>query len=109
MLKKSELKRRDSYLNKLIAFRDTEPVKVITGIRGCGKQSLLKLMVNYLKDSGVDESQIIEMNFESFEFRRMTVEDFYFLVFYAISFSFVLFAIYLQIHHLQRNWNLLNR
>lgn len=80
MLKKSELKRRDSYLNKLIAFRDTEPVKVITGIRRCGKSSLLKLMVNYLKDSGVDESQIIEMNFESFEFRRMTVEDFYFFV-----------------------------
>jgi len=80
MLKKSELKRRDSYLNKLIAFRDTEPVKVITGIRRCGKSSLLKLMVNYLKDSGVDESQIIEMNFESFEFRRMTAEDFYFFV-----------------------------
>ncbi|WP_407376464.1 ATP-binding protein [Methanobrevibacter sp.] len=80
MLKKSELKRRDSYLNKLIAFRDTEPIKVITGIRRCGKSSLLKLMVNYLKDSGVDESQIIEMNFESFEFRRMTVEDFYFFV-----------------------------
>ncbi|MBQ6997664.1 MAG: AAA family ATPase, partial [Oscillospiraceae bacterium] len=80
MLKKSDLKRRDSYLNKLIAFRDTEPVKVITGVRRCGKSSLLKLMVNYLKDSGVDESQIIEMNFESFEFRRMTVEDFYFFV-----------------------------
>ena len=80
MLKKSELKRRDSYLNKLIAFRDTEPVKIITGIRRCGKSSLLKLMVNYRKDSGIDESQIIEMNFESFEFRRMTVEDFYFFV-----------------------------
>ena len=77
---KSELKRRDSYLNKLIAFRDTELVKVITGVRRYGKSSLLKLMVNYLKDSGVDESQIIEMNFESFEFRRMTVEDFYFFV-----------------------------
>lgn len=38
------LKQRDQYLNKLIAFQDTEPVKVVTGIRRCGKCSLLKLM-----------------------------------------------------------------
>ena len=38
----NELKKRDIYLNKLIAFQDTEPVKVITGIRRCGKSSLLR-------------------------------------------------------------------
>ncbi len=38
-------KNRDLYLNKLIAFQDTEPVKVVTGIRRCGKSSLLKLMI----------------------------------------------------------------
>ena len=37
MLKSTNLKRRDTYLNKLIGFQDTEPVKVITGIRRCGK------------------------------------------------------------------------
>ena len=31
-----ELKKRDLYLNKIIAFQDTEPVKVVTGIRRCG-------------------------------------------------------------------------
>ena len=41
MLKSTNLKRRDTYLNKLIGFQDTEPVKVITGIRRCGKSSLL--------------------------------------------------------------------
>ena len=41
----SELRRRDLYLNRLIAFQDTEPVKIITGIRRCGKSSLMKLMV----------------------------------------------------------------
>lgn len=71
------LKKRDSYLNKLIAFRDTEPVKVVTGIRRCGKSSLLKLMVVHLKETGVEENQIIEMNFESHEFRRMTADEFY--------------------------------
>ena len=72
-----ELKKRDIYLKKLIAFQDTEPVKVVTGIRRCGKSSLLKLMIAHLKDSGISEEQIIEMNFESFDFSRMTVEELY--------------------------------
>lgn len=63
------LKQRDQYLNKLIAFQDTEPVKVVTGIRRCGKSSLLKLMAAHLRDSGVEAGQIIEMNFESYEFK----------------------------------------
>lgn len=77
MIENRELKRRDEYLNKLIAFRDTEPVKVVTGIRRCGKSSLLKLMVEHLKETGVTAEQIIEMNFESHEFKKMSVDDFY--------------------------------
>ena len=50
-----DLKNRDLYLNKLISFCDMEPVKVITGIRRCGKSSLLKLMVKYLKEKGIEE------------------------------------------------------
>ena len=77
MIESHELKRRDIYLNKLIGFRDTEPVKVVTGIRRCGKSSLLKLMIQHLKDTGVLPGQIIEMNFESFDFRGMGAEDIY--------------------------------
>lgn len=77
MIESHELKRRDIYLNKLIGFRDTEPVKVVTGIRRCGKSSLLKLMIQHLKDTGVMPEQIIEMNFESFDFRGMGAEDIY--------------------------------
>ena len=73
----SELRRRDLYLNRLIAFQDTEPVKIITGIRRCGKSSLMKLMVLHLRQSGVSDDQIIEMNFESMDFRRMTAEELY--------------------------------
>lgn len=77
MIDTHKLKKRDLYLNKIIAFRDTEPVKVVTGIRRCGKSSLLKLMVEHLKETGVAEEQIIEMNFESHEFKKMSADEFY--------------------------------
>ena len=69
MIESHELKNRDRYLKKLIGFQDTEPVKVITGIRRCGKSSLLKLMVRHLRETGVQSEQIVEMNFESHDFR----------------------------------------
>lgn len=71
MIDTHELKKRDLYLNKIIAFQDTEPVKVVTGIRRCGKSSLLKLMILHLKETGITDDQILEMNFESFAFRNM--------------------------------------
>lgn len=70
-------KNRDLYLNKLIAFQDTEPVKVITGIRRCGKSILLKLMVQHLLESGVSREQIVEMNFESYAFKDMSSDGLY--------------------------------
>lgn len=77
MIESHKLKNRDRYLKKLIGFQDSEPVKVITGIRRCGKSSLLKLMVAHLKDSGIAPEQIVEMNFESHDFRNMTSDDVY--------------------------------
>lgn len=71
------LKKRDFYLKKLIAFQDTEPVKVITGIRRCGKSSIMKLMIRHLRESGISDEQIIAMNFESMEYRSMDVKSFY--------------------------------
>lgn len=77
MIESHELKNRDRYLKKLIGFQDTEPVKVITGIRRCGKSSLLKLMVRHLLETGVQQEQIVEMNFESHDFRSMTSDEVY--------------------------------
>ena len=76
-MKYNNLKERNIYLNQLIAFKDTEPVKVITGIRRCGKSSLLKLMQEYLLKSGVGKDQIISMNFESLEFHDINYKDLY--------------------------------
>lgn len=72
-----KLRPRNIYLNQLIAFKDKEPVKVITGIRRCGKSSLLKLMQEYLLNSGVKQNQIIVINFESLEFQELNYKELY--------------------------------
>lgn len=77
MMSVRALKPRDFYLNKLIAFKDTEPVKVVTGIRRCGKSSLLKLMIAWLKEQGISDDAIVEMNFESFAYNDMSADDVY--------------------------------
>lgn len=78
MLKQeAQLYQRRVYLNKLIAFQDTEPVKIITGIRRCGKSSLLKLMIKHLLEQGITHEQIIFVNFESVQFSNMSVRELY--------------------------------
>ena len=63
MIDTHELKKRDLYLNKIIAFQDTELVKVVTGIRRCGKYSLLKLMTLHLKETGITDTEHIAVVF----------------------------------------------
>ncbi len=59
---------RAQYLNKLINWKDKPIIKVITGVRRCGKSSLLLLFKDYLKDNQVQDQHIIHMNFESMLF-----------------------------------------
>lgn len=72
-----ELKPRKQYLDKLIAFQGMGLIKVVTGIRRCGKSSLLKLMMEYLRERGVHETQIVSMNFESIQFSEMDSKAMY--------------------------------
>ena len=69
------LMKRQQYLNKLLSFQDSEMIKVITGIRRCGKSSMLKLMIDELKRQGKSENQILSINFESMEFSSMTPQE----------------------------------
>ena len=63
--------KRDYYLNKLIAKKHNGLIKVITGIRRCGKSYLLfTLFKNYLTESGVADDHIIEIPFDSFENKK---------------------------------------
>lgn len=59
---------RIEYLERLIAFKDKQVIKIITGIRRCGKSTLLEMFQTYLLGSGVDEEQIIAINFEDYDF-----------------------------------------
>ena len=72
-----KLKNRDYYLNQLISFKDTSSIKIVTGIRRCGKSKLLDLMINYLLSVGIKKEQIIKINFESLKFSDMTYSEVY--------------------------------
>ena len=63
---------RDEYLNVLKRFKDKVLIKVITGIRRCGKSTLLEMFQDYLKENGVEESQIISINLEDLEYNFIT-------------------------------------
>lgn len=63
---------RPEYLNQLIEHKDVDLVKIVTGIRRCGKSSLLDLFHEHLLNSGVNEDHIIHMNLESLKYRNIT-------------------------------------
>lgn len=63
---------RKEYLSKLISFKDKHIIKVITGIRRCGKSTLLDLFKEHLKSVGVEDNQIISINFENINFDFLT-------------------------------------
>lgn len=63
---------RKEYLNKLIAFKDKQIIKVVTGIRRCGKSTLLELYQQWLKNQGVEMNQILSVNFEDLDYEELT-------------------------------------
>lgn len=67
----SELINRPEYLNQLIQNKDVDLVKIVTGIRRCGKSSLLDLFHQHLLNHGVADSNIIHMNLESLRYRDL--------------------------------------
>lgn len=62
---------RDGYLSILKNFKDQQIIKVITGIRRCGKSTLLEIYQDYLKGNGVQENQIISINFENADYEEL--------------------------------------
>ena len=72
------LYQRQTYIDKLLSVRDNGLVKVITGMRRCGKSCLLQLFSEQLEQLGIASSHIVSINFESYEYEAVrTHRDLY--------------------------------
>jgi predicted AAA+ superfamily ATPase len=67
-----KMKNRQSYLNTLLEFLDKEVIKVIVGVRRCGKSTLLKLFTEELIKRKIPKENILHINFESMRYRDIT-------------------------------------
>ena len=72
-----ELIERTEYLEELIRWKDQDLIKVITGIRRCGKSTLFELFIDYLKNNNVSEDQIININLEDVDYHFENYKDLY--------------------------------
>ena len=69
---------RYEYLEDLISFKDKNLIKVITGIRRCGKSTMFQIYEDYLRENGISDTQIISINLEEGEYREYrTAEQLY--------------------------------
>ena len=68
---------RTEYLEQLKRFKDKDLIKVVTGIRRCGKSTLFELFINYLKETGVKDDQIIMINLEDVDYNFESYKELY--------------------------------
>ena len=64
--------KREKYLSKIREFYDADLIKVIMGIRRCGKSVLLKQIIEEIKEKGIDDKHIIYINFEDLEYSNIS-------------------------------------
>ena len=68
---------RPIYVDKITAFTDTPFVKILTGVRRCGKSTILKMIMEKLRERGVPEERIVSFRFDSMEYEDMTAKQMY--------------------------------
>ena len=68
---------RPMYIDKIMSYVDTTFVKILTGVRRCGKSTILKLIMEQLKKRGVPEERIVSYRFDSMEYEGMTAKQMY--------------------------------
>ena len=62
---------RKEYLAELVGWKDEQVIKVVTGIRRCGKSTLLAQYQDWLRVNGVTDAQIVSVNFEELEYEEL--------------------------------------
>lgn len=68
---------RPMYVDKIMAYADTPFVKILTGIRRCGKSTILKMVMDKLRERGIPENCIVSYRFDSMEYDGMTAKEIY--------------------------------
>ena len=68
---------RTEYLEELKRFKDKDLIKVVTGLRRCGKSTLFALFINYLKETGIKTDQIININLEDISYSFNDYKELY--------------------------------
>ena len=72
---------RPLYVDKIMAYVDTPFVKILTGVRRCGKSTILKMIMERLKtERNIPEDRIISCRFDSMEYEDMTAKQIYTLL-----------------------------
>lgn len=66
---------RPIYVDKIMTYVDTSFVKILTGVRRCGKSTILKMIIEKLKERGIKEKQILNYRFDSMEYDDMTAKQ----------------------------------
>jgi len=68
---------RENYVKRIMAFTDTPFVKVLTGVRRCGKSSIMQMIMDELRKRGIDSERIVSYRFDSMEYDGMTAKQLY--------------------------------
>lgn len=68
---------RPVYVEKIMAYTDTPFVKILTGVRRCGKSTILKMIMDKLRERGIPENRIVSYRFDSMEYEDMTAKQMY--------------------------------
>ena len=68
---------RENYVKKIMAFTDTPFVKVLTGVRRCGKSTIMQMIMDELRKKGISEERIVSYRFDSMEYEGMTAKQLY--------------------------------
>lgn len=67
---------RKEYLEELKRWKEKDLIKVVTGIRRCGKSTLFDLFIDYLKSGGISEKQIIKINLEDADYDLKIIKNY---------------------------------
>ena len=68
---------REDYVKKIMAFTDTPFVKVLTGVRRCGKSTIMQMIMDELRKRGVADERIVSLRFDSMEYEGLTAKELY--------------------------------